>query len=572
MGFINQVPVLHKPWHFLRTYVLTIPRFDLFLQGAMLIVILLDHNVFLLLQRDADTGLTVPLTQDFVLMGVGGAEFFLGAALAWWGRGKRNFALAGWLTAAAASGLVVLAFPFAEPNPPSVDLCGGGVISGYSGYSYDIHQFIVPRTVFLVLTAILCAFAKISIWAHGMTYLDDHQPENGPYFYGILISIRLSLGLSGKDWLRGSAVRDDWWEAQLSLSMLTLMFAVLFTLFPKRMHNSEGLLVEVEPDDGGFFAAVGRVLSRKYLILQIGALGFINAGLFSFVYYDWDYIEARYHVEAARADLRSPTLVARTFRPLVIIFFVMIFRVRFSVRRSDGVKANTASRVGGIVAIFVAIFFAVIAAISCDTGDVAGMEDGTFESPICSNQCFCESHRYGFAPVCALDTSTTYFSPCQAGCSDYEDLNSFLVFGNCTCSASLVVRGACALPSCHFVYSIYQVILTVILAVSGAALLMQGMVFLRAVQRRDKPVAMGVMLAAIGLLAHVLGHLLYKLISHLTCAYSVDGTCQFHRPTIFSMAAISAGFCLLSAIVSIIASKVAVSSKGENESNGGVDL
>lgn len=54
---------------------------------------------------------------------------------------------------------------------------------------------------------------------------------------GILISIRLSLGLSGQNWMRSVSLRDDWWEAQISLSMLTLMFCVLFTLFPRRMEG-----------------------------------------------------------------------------------------------------------------------------------------------------------------------------------------------------------------------------------------------------------------------------------------------------------------------------------------------
>lgn len=33
---------------------------------------------------------------------------------------------------------------------------------------------------------------------------------------------------------------------------------------------------------------------------------------------------------------------------------------------------------------------------------------------------------YGFSPVCGVDTQTTYFSPCNAGCGEYEDLNGFL--------------------------------------------------------------------------------------------------------------------------------------------------
>lgn len=42
---------------------------------------------------------------------------------------------------------------------------------------------------------------------------------------------------------------------------------------------------------------------------------------------------------------------------------------------------------------------------------------------------------------------------------------------------------------------------------------MQGMVVLRSVRRRDKPLALGVSCAIIGLLAHLLGHLFYMLIS-----------------------------------------------------------
>lgn len=46
---------------------------------------------------------------------------------------------------------------------------------------------------------------------------------------------------------------------------------------------------------------------------------------------------------------------------------------------------------------------------------------------------------------------------------------------------------------------------------------MQGMVILRAVNRVDKPIAVGASFAAVALLAYVFGHLLYMLIS---CQYS----------------------------------------------------
>jgi hypothetical protein len=46
--------VLVKIWSFLATRVLTLKVFDLVLQGALLIVILLEHNALLLLRRAAD--------------------------------------------------------------------------------------------------------------------------------------------------------------------------------------------------------------------------------------------------------------------------------------------------------------------------------------------------------------------------------------------------------------------------------------------------------------------------------------------------------------------------------------
>ena len=50
------ISVISKAWFLLRKYILTIPRFDLFLQGALLIVVFLESYVFLLLRRNAGSG------------------------------------------------------------------------------------------------------------------------------------------------------------------------------------------------------------------------------------------------------------------------------------------------------------------------------------------------------------------------------------------------------------------------------------------------------------------------------------------------------------------------------------
>ncbi|XP_022123031.2 solute carrier organic anion transporter family member 74D isoform X1 [Pieris rapae] len=548
------ISIVLKGWELLRKYILTIPRFDLFLQGALLIVIFLESNIFLLLRRNDNTGFIHTINQDWVKVGIGVVEFLLGVVVAWQGKGWRNFTLSFWLGITAISGLIILAFPFPNINVPEVELCAGGTITKYSEV-IDPHQVI--RGVFLVITAVLCGLTKISIWAHGITYLDDHEPQSGPYFYGILISIRLSLGLSGTNWLRPGSVREDWYEAHVSLSMLTLMFSILYTLFPRQMPSYK----EIDPlERTCLLQPLRRVLKNRALILQSLGMSFLTIAIFGFNNYETSLLQTKFYVETIRQDPRTSRVIIDIFRSLVIIFFVSIFRMRFSGRRNDGVKASTASKVGGAVAAFVGVLFCVLAGLSCNTGDMAGL-NGEYRQPECSMQCGCSSESYGFSPVCEVDSQTTYFSPCHAGCNQYEDLNGFLILQNCTCGSQTqrAVRGGCSLlPSCALIYNIYLVFFTVMLAAGAASLLMQGMVILRCTRRLDKPLAVGVAFAIVGLVSHALGHLLYMLISELTCAYKVNGVCIFHGDIVWVMPVVSVVFCLISAGFSFAASRASV--------------
>ncbi|KPJ15505.1 hypothetical protein RR48_09434 [Papilio machaon] len=391
-SYLEYFAAYKKVWHFLRTYILTLQRFTLFLQGALLIVVLLETNVYLLLRRNAGTGFLRSINEDWVKLGSAGAEFLLGAALGWWGRSWKNLALSGCLGITAASGLIVLAFPYEESQPLAVELCGGGTISAYTSTTGE-DAYISARTTFLVLTAILCALTKISVWAHGLTYLDDHEPQNGPYFY----------------------------------------------------------------------AGYGRARLK-----QTGGTHISPSACLLSCSYDTEFVQARYHIESLRNDPRTSRAINDIFRSLVIIFFVTVFRFRFSSRRSDGVKATTASRVGGVVAVFVSAFLCVVAAMSCgiEGGDIAGIKD-VYTQPECSAHCGCNTANYGFSPVCAVDTHTTYFSPCDAGCEQYEDLNGFVLFENCTCGLERAIRGSCSVASCQSTYSFYLLFFALTLAAAG---------------------------------------------------------------------------------------------------------
>lgn len=59
--------VFAKLWYFLQTYILTINRFDLFLQGTLLVVVLLETYCHLLLRRDATTGRLPAMIEGILL-------------------------------------------------------------------------------------------------------------------------------------------------------------------------------------------------------------------------------------------------------------------------------------------------------------------------------------------------------------------------------------------------------------------------------------------------------------------------------------------------------------------------
>ncbi|XP_048478261.1 solute carrier organic anion transporter family member 2A1 [Plutella xylostella] len=596
-------------WQKLRSlisWLLPLPRFDLFLQGTLLILTLYDGFAYLLLKRSAAAGEVSGNVEDLVYIGAGCCELLLAPVLAWWGRRRRPAALAGWLLAAAVSGLLVLGFEQPEVEAAGVRcelllalvlawwgrrrrpaaLAGwllAAAVSGLLVLSFEQPEVEAAgvqlcgapplpsppqqpgssiRGSLVIITVLLCTLARVSVFAHGVTYLDDHHPTNAAYYYGILVSIRVSTLINARSWFAAHAQGPDWWKGQLSLAMLTLMFGVLFLLFPRRM---PGWAVEETVEDKssgratillyaylGLRSTLARLLRSPVFVVQTLGLATLNAGLWGFVFQEEVFARARYHIAEAPgwSDGRTSRLVSNTLRTFVVVFFVAIFRMRFSGRFPDGIKATTASKVAAVLALLTAALFTVIAVLDCETSAVAGLET-EYEQPECSQQCECDSGRYGFAPVCDVSTQTTYFSPCHAGCSQAEDLNGFLLLSSCACGGGRAVRGACSLRACATSWALYQILYVNAVALAAASLLMQGLATLRAVRHSDKAAAVGLSLGVVGFVTQAPAHVLYMGISASQCLYS-SAPCLLHSQALpaylaastAALAALSAGLCV----------------------------
>lgn len=70
--------------------------------------------------------------------------------------------------------------------------------------------------------------------------------------------------------------------------------------------------------------------------------------------------------------------------------------------------------------------------LSCDNNYINNFTGTLNLTSQCNTNCSCTGVAY--SPVCYEPTSTTFFSPCHAGCNQWDDKGKF--YDNCACAAS----------------------------------------------------------------------------------------------------------------------------------------
>lgn len=92
-----------------------------------------------------------------------------------------------------------------------------------------------------------------------------------------------------------------------------------------------------------------------------------------------------------------------------------------------------------------ATVYVMFAFISCKKGDFFGVTQDRFSLvSSCNSMCDCSPGKY--SPVCDMNTGTTFFSPCQAGCTNSSSINGTMLFGDCSCLHvdGFAQNGACS--------------------------------------------------------------------------------------------------------------------------------
>ncbi|XP_014667394.1 PREDICTED: solute carrier organic anion transporter family member 5A1-like [Priapulus caudatus] len=106
----------------------------------------------------------------------------------------------------------------------------------------------------------------------------------------------------------------------------------------------------------------------------------------------------------------------------------------------------------------------------------------------CNTDCGCNVEKY--APVCASN-GVTYFSPCQAGCSDAYTLGDAKNFTGCSCTPDGVATAGKCDRTCTGAMVAYFILLGVAGLLVAPANVASFSLKIRVVEPKDKAMALG---------------------------------------------------------------------------------
>ncbi|KAH8403159.1 hypothetical protein KR222_006202 [Zaprionus bogoriensis] len=404
-------------------------------------------------------------------------------------------------------------------------------------------------TVTLVMLFVLQLALGMGVLAYytlGISYIDDNSlSTDSPAVIGVILAGRAIGQQVGSFLVIGVGLTNvGWWLGWVILAPAIFVSAVLLGLFPKRLpktviHQAAQRIMEqtnmrgfgsqysTYMDDADFWPSLKRLFNNRLLMCNVLSLMFLQSGVLNFNLQEEAYLQSRYFLPYNEQDGLtqewSSAFVAYFLRPPVmavgmLISGLVISKAQLSARTITGINISLGVK---LVLIYVGYIF-----INCDVGAIAGVVGGKLTQPYCASQCLCTPTA--FMPICPVNSSITYFSPCYAGCTRVSTINNFQLYEGCTCSGDQTALnagtgqatpGACSADSCNRAIIIFQVLSISAAFIVGMNAIGKTLITLRSVLPQDKTLALAFEVMLVTLFAYVPVHLSYDLVTRTTCVY-----------------------------------------------------
>ncbi|XP_072097341.1 solute carrier organic anion transporter family member 1C1 [Mobula birostris] len=434
-----------------------------------------------------------------------------------------------------------------------------------------------PMWVFLFLGNTLRGIGEAPTGPLGISYLDDHAiEENASFYIGILHTItlvgpvfgfllgsycaKLFVDIGFADLGRVTITPKDarwvgaWWLGFLISGGVAILAATPLLFFPrsltKELRKNEPSNTcekmefikedqnEVAGNDAnppvtttsnnkckqGFTSSIKSLITNRIFVLYLLSMVLQINSIVGLITFKAKFIEQHY----GQSSSKSNFIIGLINIPAVClgIFFGGLVMKRFKMNIIQAVKMSICcNTLGWLLSL---TYFGM----GCDNSHVAGLTvsyegkphisfegDGLYQD--CNIGCSCSQTQW--EPICA-GNEMTYVTPCLAGCKTSSGVGKNTKFHNCSCISALMATnssarlGQCPKSADCEKYFFYYMAFSVLSAFSSSFGSVPGyMLLLRCTEPELKPLAIGMQILIVRLLAGIPAPVYFGALIDRTC-------------------------------------------------------
>ncbi|XP_025194151.1 solute carrier organic anion transporter family member 5A1-like isoform X2 [Melanaphis sacchari] len=373
-------------------------------------------------------------------------------------------------------------------------------------------------------------------WTCGAAYLDDNARKNvvplllaivqcirmlGPmlgyilsaYTLTFFIEPNLTPTITNKDprWI------GAWWMGWTPIGITCIAFSMMMIFFPKALPRAaarklEQPEVKVEQVSTDFKTSLKRILTNKILIFNSASNSFFMLGLIGYWTFMPKYMETQFRQTAANSNFASGAIGILSSGLGIVTSGVVISKYKPSPRALAmwNFIMEAMEVIGHIAYIF----------LGCAEKNLHGQwnADKTWNLTMdCNVDCNC-GKSMSYNPVCSFDQSTTFYSPCYAGCTKETIIDGIKTYSNCTCIGGLgtAIAGMCPVD-CGHDFIIFLVLMGIMRFLSSTGRSGNTIIQFRCVKKEDKSLSLGFSELVMCVIAFMPGPILYGTIVDSTC-------------------------------------------------------
>lgn len=264
-----------------------------------------------------------------------------------------------------------------------------------------------------------------------------------------------------------------WWMGGIVLIISLIIPTLVIASFPKRIVKQ---VLRKTDSPQTMKSTLKKLLKNKLVILLTVSSMFHVLAFGPFWIFTPKYIEIQFKQSAEAANM-----VVGSMGIVSLALGIMFSGAAMTYFKP---KAVTVMKINVFAGVLCIIFVICYAMIGCDEGQNSLSQVGDFD---CNMHCGCDFVPY--SPMCGAD-GKTYVSPCHAGCTERYFEEGKWSYSNCSCVADGIKSGSCPVD-CERSFKYYILVLCVFKFQIAAARGFVGLVFMRAVDERDKTAALG---------------------------------------------------------------------------------